>query len=233
MWRNVITALADSGSRALPGPAGFGDSPPDQPEHANAHEGGGETSPRARPRAGRAHRPRLGGLIGLRWACEHPERHRRARHIQHRLLPRRQVHGIARAHAHRRRGRANGPHHGSRRIHAHARHHLDRDRRHTTDQYWKTFETQDSSPASWTSTRSGDFEKLKPYEGQLSALGVPTLILWGENDLFAPIAGAHRFQREIPDAKLVVLKGAGHFVYADEPSRCAREVAGSLAAKGV
>ncbi len=99
------------------------------------------------------------------------------------------------------------------------------------DEYWKTFETRDGRQGILDLYRSGDFEKLKPYEGQLSRLGVPTLILWGENDLFAPVAGAHRFQREIPDAKLVVLEGAGHFVYADEPSRCAREVAGFLAAE--
>ena len=81
--------------------------------------------------------------------------------------------------------------------------------------------------------RSGGFEKLEAYEGQLSRLGMPTLVLWGENDLFAPVAGAYRFQREIPDAKVVVLEGAGHFVYADEPLRCAREVAEFLAASGV
>jgi haloalkane dehalogenase len=62
---------------------------------------------------------------------------------------------------------------------------------------------------------------------------VPTLILWGQNDLFAPVAGAYRFKREIPGAKLVVLEGAGHFVYADEPSRCAREVAEFLASSGI
>ena len=101
------------------------------------------------------------------------------------------------------------------------------------DEYWKTFETRDGRQGILDLYRSGDFEKLEPYEGQLSRLGVPTLILWGENDLFAPVAGAHRFQREIPDAKLVVLEGAGHFVYADEPSRCAGEVAGFLAASGV
>jgi haloalkane dehalogenase len=66
----------------------------------------------------------------------------------------------------------------------------------------------------------------------LAKLEVPTLVLWGENDLFAPVAGAYRFKREIPDAKLVVLKDAGHFVYADEPERCATEITGFLAVSG-
>jgi len=58
-------------------------------------------------------------------------------------------------------------------------------------------------------------------------------VLWGENDLFAPVAGAYRFKREIPDAKVVVLKDAGHFVYADEPQRCAEEIVQFLDASGV
>ena len=51
-------------------------------------------------------------------------------------------------------------------------------------------------------------------------MGVPTLLLWGEDDQFAPLAGAHRFEREIPGSELVVLEGAGHFVWEDEPERC-------------
>ena len=58
---------------------------------------------------------------------------------------------------------------------------------------------------------------------------MPTLILWGDDDVFAPVAGAYRFRKEIPGAKLVVLEDAGHFVYADEPRRCAEEVSEFLA----
>jgi haloalkane dehalogenase len=69
--------------------------------------------------------------------------------------------------------------------------------------------------------RSGDFEKLAPYEGKLAALGVPTLILWGGDDPFAPLASAQRFEREIPGAELVVIEGTGHFVVDDAPDRYA------------
>ena len=48
---------------------------------------------------------------------------------------------------------------------------------------------------------------------------MPTLLLWGRDDQFAPLAGAHRFEREIPGAELVVLDDAGHFVWEDEPER--------------
>ena len=66
--------------------------------------------------------------------------------------------------------------------------------------------------------RSGDFEKLAGY--RLADLGVPVLLLWGESDEFAPLAAAHRFQRELPDTELVVLEGAGHFVWDEQPERC-------------
>src|SRR4051794_37902992 len=96
-----------------------------------------------------------------------------------------------------------------------------------------TFETAEGRQGVLDLYRSGDFEKLTAYAGCLGELSVPTLILWGENDLFAPVAGAYRFRKEIPNARLVVLEGAGHFVYADEPRRCAREVAEFLNEAGV
>ncbi len=69
--------------------------------------------------------------------------------------------------------------------------------------------------------RSGDFTKLAGTEGALGRLDVPTLLLWGADDAFAPLAGAHRFQREIPHAELVVVEGAGHFVQEDAPEEVA------------
>ena len=56
-------------------------------------------------------------------------------------------------------------------------------------------------------------------------MNVPTLILWGENDAFAPVSGAYRFKKEIPHAELVVLEDVGHFLQEDEPERVAQELA--------
>jgi haloalkane dehalogenase len=67
--------------------------------------------------------------------------------------------------------------------------------------------------------RSGDFEKLAGY--RLADLDVPVLLIWGANDEFAPIAGAHRFERELPNTELVAIEGAGHFVWDEQPERCA------------
>ena len=43
------------------------------------------------------------------------------------------------------------------------------------------------------------------------------------------MAGAHRFHKEIPGSRLVVIDGAGHFVVEDAPDRVAEEIAGFLA----
>jgi haloalkane dehalogenase len=97
------------------------------------------------------------------------------------------------------------------------------------DEFWKASSDPVRRRAQLELYRSGDFSKLEPYRGRLAALGVPTLVLWGAKDEFAPVGGGHRFAKEIPGAKLVVLDGAGHFLMEDEPERVASEVAGFLA----
>ena len=95
-------------------------------------------------------------------------------------------------------------------------------------EYWKAFASDEGRNGVLELYRSGDFSKFEPYRGKLAALGVPPLILWGEDDPFAPVAGAYRFRKEIPHAELVIVSGAGHFVLADEPERTAREIAAFL-----
>ena len=89
------------------------------------------------------------------------------------------------------------------------------------DEYFKAFGDEDRRNGQLELYRSGDFEKLEPYEGRLAQLGVPTLMLWGSNDFAAPVAGAHRFKGEIPGSEVVVLDGTGHFVVEDAPDRYA------------
>ena len=92
------------------------------------------------------------------------------------------------------------------------------------DAYWRPFAEGRGREATIEFYRSMDFEKLAPYDGKLSELGVPTLLVWGTDDRFAPIAGAHRFEREIPGSRLVAIEGAGHFVFDQERERTVREV---------
>jgi haloalkane dehalogenase len=87
------------------------------------------------------------------------------------------------------------------------------------DEYFKACADADRRRAQLELYRSGEFSELRPYEGRLAALGVPALLLWGENDAFVPVASAKRFQAELPDTELVVLDGVGHFLFDDEPGR--------------
>jgi haloalkane dehalogenase len=87
------------------------------------------------------------------------------------------------------------------------------------DEYWKGFADDTRRRGHLELYRSGDFDKLLPYEGRVAALGVPTLVIWGEEDRFASVRMAHRFHDEIPESELEVLPGAGHFVWDDEPQR--------------
>jgi haloalkane dehalogenase len=70
---------------------------------------------------------------------------------------------------------------------------------------------------------------LNAYDGKLGTLGVPTLIVWGADDQFAPVGGGYRFAKQIPDARLVVLEGAGHFLMEDQPDRVTEEISAFLA----
>jgi pimeloyl-ACP methyl ester carboxylesterase len=47
---------------------------------------------------------------------------------------------------------------------------------------------------------------------ELSALEIPVLLLWGEEDPFFPVAMAERLQEAMPTASLALLPGCGHFL---------------------
>ena len=95
------------------------------------------------------------------------------------------------------------------------------------DEYLKAYADEPRRRGQLELYRSGDFEQLERY--RLADLEVPVLLVWGETDEFAPLAGAHRFESELADTELVVIEGAGHFVWDDAPEPCAEAVTGFLA----
>ena len=70
----------------------------------------------------------------------------------------------------------------------------------------------------------GLLQARAPTTAGSAALGVPTLIVWGAKDEFAPVGGAHRFHKQMPGARLVVLDEAGHYVMEDDPERVGKEM---------
>lgn len=89
-------------------------------------------------------------------------------------------------------------------------------------EYARALDTDDGRKGVLELYRSGDFDKIE--DGCLAQLTAPALVLWGASDPFAPVGGAHRFVSELPDAELVVVEGAGHFVYEDDPAACGAAV---------
>jgi pimeloyl-ACP methyl ester carboxylesterase len=51
----------------------------------------------------------------------------------------------------------------------------------------------------------------------LPRIAVPTLLVWGELDARSPLSVARHFEDAIPDAKLVVIPGAGHVSNLEAP----------------
>jgi pimeloyl-ACP methyl ester carboxylesterase len=56
----------------------------------------------------------------------------------------------------------------------------------------------------------------------LPRISIPTLLVWGSADEDTPLWMGERMEELLPDGALVVLDGAGHYSYADEPARFAQ-----------
>jgi pimeloyl-ACP methyl ester carboxylesterase len=77
-----------------------------------------------------------------------------------------------------------------------------------------------------TLQRARTQEPLDPTP--LKRLSVPTLILWGAEDRWVPVADAFRFQNDIKGAKLEIFEKLGHNPMEEDPKRTAAAVASFL-----
>lgn len=233
-WHALLPALAKAGFRAVaPDLAGFGDSPPHRPGTWEHHV---DSLEELRNELGFERAALIvhdwGSLIGLRWACDHPDA------VNVLVISNGGFFSDGRWHALGVTMRTEGE--GEQVIDAFTREGFGGMMGgistgitpEAVDEYWKCLADKPRRRAVLELYRSGDFEKLVPYEGRLAALAIPTLILWGRDDPFAPLAGGERFRDEIPGSRLVVIDGAGHFVWEDAPQRTAEEVVAFLSASG-
>jgi haloalkane dehalogenase len=228
MWRHMLEAVADAGWQAVaPDLPGYGDSPYAGSGTWQAHIDAVDAFHREQELG---HVVLVvhdwGGLIGLRWACEHPEAVRALVISDTGFFADGKWHGMADA--------LRTPGQGEQLVNG-----LDRDGfagmlrtvspnmdDRSVDEYFKAYGSEERRRGQLELYRSGDFSELARYD--LSQLDVPTLVLWGEDDPFAPVAGAHRLVAELPDAQLQVVEGAGHFVYDDAPAACSDAVVAFL-----
>ncbi len=64
----------------------------------------------------------------------------------------------------------------------------------------------------------------EPYASRLEGRELPTLIFWGERDRVFPPAQGERLAKALRGSRLVVLEGAGHPCYLDQPEAFHREL---------
>ncbi|WCB92842.1 Haloalkane dehalogenase [Baekduia alba] len=228
MWRHLLEAVADAGWQAVaPDLPGYGDSP---------YAGSGSWATHVAALDAFHREQELGevvlvvhdwgGLIGLRWACEHPDLIRALVISNTGFFADGKWHGMADA--------LRTPGQGEQLVDG-----LDRDGfaamlrtvspdldDRSVDEYFKAYGSEERRRGQLELYRSGEFSELEGYD--LSSVDAPALILWGEDDPFAPVAGAHRFARELPHPSLVVVEGGRHFVFDDAPARCSAEVVAFL-----
>ncbi len=224
MWHRALPVLADGGWWALaPDLPGYGDSEPGEAgaweEHMQALERF-VSELELGPVALVTHD--WGVPIGLRWACDHPGAVSAIVISDGGFFSDRRWHDLANV--------MRTPGEGEKLIRAYTQEGFAAAMHAVSDgmseqaiaEYWKCFADDARRLAHLELYRSGEFDKLVPYEGALAKLNVPALIVWGEQDRFAGVAMAHRFRDELPGSELMIIDGAGHFVWDDEPEGTAR-----------
>jgi haloalkane dehalogenase len=224
MWRRAMDAVAGAGWRAVaPDLPGYGDSEPDPPGTWERHV---EALERFRHALGLDDLVLVthdwGVMIGLRWACDHSGAARALVISDGGFFADRRWHDLAnvmRTEGDGERLMEGFTREGFAALLGQAANGIGEE---AIGEYWKGFADETRRRGHLELYRSGDFDKLEPYEGRVAALDVPALVVWGAEDRFAGPKMADRFHAELPGSELVVFDGAGHFVWEDEPEASAR-----------
>jgi pimeloyl-ACP methyl ester carboxylesterase len=65
-------------------------------------------------------------------------------------------------------------------------------------------------------------QSISAHDHLGEALPIPALLVWGTKDRIIPVEHALNMQRMLPDCRLELFEGAGHFPHLDDPERFAR-----------
>ena len=174
MWRGGARRRRARGlARRRARPAGLRRLAARRPGRGRGHLGGARRGARALPRGPR---PRArsssashdwGGLIGLRWACDAPERVRGLVVSARGFFPDGKWHGLAQVMRTPGEGEELAGEHDARGARAMLGS-VSRMDEAAIDACWKAYATEERRAAQLALYRSGDFEKLAPYAGRLA-----------------------------------------------------------------
>ena len=234
MWRHVLPAVADTGWRAIaPDLPGFGDSEPDPPGTWERHvEALDRFVAELDPGPVVLVTHDWGVMIGLRWACDHPGAARGLVISDGGFFADRRWHDMADV--------MRTPGEGEKFVESLTPEAVAGGLRAFSNamtddalvEYWKCYADETRRQGHLELYRSGDFDKLEPYEGRLATLHLPALVVWGAQDRFAGVKMAHRFHAELPGSRLEIVEDAGHFVWEDAPERATRALVEFLGGLG-
>ena len=71
-------------------------------------------------------------------------------------------------------------------------------------------------------------EDLAFIENNLKTIQKPTLILWGEKDIYLPISLGNRIHNDITGSQMERFPDCGHFVPEDQPQLAAKKIVAFL-----
>ena len=99
------------------------------------------------------------------------------------------------------------------------------------DLYLSPWSTEEGKKALFRNLRRLNPEYTQAIVGDLKHLAHKTLIVWGENDVFQKPAYASKLQETIPNARLIWIKDAGHWLMEEKPEEVSNHVTAFLDGK--
>lgn len=88
---------------------------------------------------------------------------------------------------------------------------------------------EDGKAALYRQIEQNDQRHTDEFRGLLTAIAIPTLVLWGEHDQWIPAAQGRELASLIPGAQFRVIADADHLLQHDAPAAVAVEIATFLA----
>ncbi|MBA9028566.1 alpha/beta fold hydrolase [Peribacillus huizhouensis] len=90
----------------------------------------------------------------------------------------------------------------------------------TLEDFYRVFRTPESSIVILDLYRSGNLEKVKTYNEKLNRFKIPVTIIWGENDPYIPFEFAYKLKNDgLPHANVHIIQNAGHFLQIEVPDK--------------